>query len=207
MRRMWAISVALCAAVAAAPADPIGSRQRAQYVAGLVEAMRGSDYTTLVDTTKYIRAAERNDCQASEQSLRVGCLVEAAAVNCRQAQGAVRDRCPRVSDIIMTNLLSEEAFIPRDVRLQIMNKHQDPRAALARELERRYAMLVTEFAMSDHFPGSTAPAPALAAGLDRFCRDTADTQNLSWQYCVAAVLWVIGTEGKTANKTAKGATK
>jgi hypothetical protein len=198
----WVVAIVVCATAAAAPAEPkAGATQRADHIAGLLDAIRTSDPGTLLETSKYIRAVERNNCQAAEQSLRVGCLLEAASLNCKQLQGQAQERCRRISDVIMTNLLSEEFFIPKQARLQIMNKHQDARAALARELDRRYAMLVTEFAMSDHFPGSTASSAAVATGLDRFCRETADRERVSWQYCVAAVIWVIGTD----HKTAKGA--
>jgi hypothetical protein len=199
---MRMIPILVCAMTAAVLAEPNATAtQRADYIAKLLDAIRTSDPGALLEMSRYIRAVERNNCQAPEQSLRVGCLLEAAGQNCKQQQGQARERCDRISDVIMTNLLSEEFFIPKPARIQIMNKHQDARAALARELDRRYAMLVTEFAMSDHFPGSTASAAAVATGLDRFCRQTTDTQRVAWQYCVAAVIWVIGTD----NKTAKGA--
>ena len=45
---------------------------------------------------------------------------------------------------------------------------------------------------------SAAAAPvtgALATGLERYCRDVAGTRELSWQYCVAAAVWFIATDG------------
>src|SRR5207237_8610644 len=131
------------------------------------------------NTAKYIEVIERNKCQAPEQSLRVGCLIEAAKTNCRPSPD--KDRCTRISDVIMTNRLAQEHFVPKDLRYTIMNKFKDYRTEVARELHRRYAMLVSELVMSRHFPGSAAPSAALAAGLDGYCTGVSGTRALSWQ--------------------------
>src|SRR6185503_14850296 len=114
--------------------------------------IRGIDRATLANTRKYLQIVERNKCQAPEMTLRVGCLLEAAAQNCKQ---------------------------------------------LARELHRRYAGLVAELAMSEFFPGPRADTAALATGIDGFCTDVAGTRDLSWQYCVAAVVWFVASDGAT----------
>jgi hypothetical protein len=189
----WLLAAWPLAARAEAPAA--GQDQRVAYVAGLIDAVRGSDAAMLVNTTKYIQVVERNKCQAPEQSLRVGCILEAASRNCRQATKALREQCHRASDVIVTNRLSERFFLPKDVRYQIVSKQRDYRTALARELVRRQAALAAEFVMSRHFPGGRADSAALAAGIEGYCREMAGTRDLSWQYCVAAVVWFIGTEG------------
>jgi hypothetical protein len=84
-----------------------------------------------------------------------------------------------------------------------MNKQRDYRTALARELVRRHALLVAEFAMSRHFPGSRADSTALAVGIDGYCREIAGTRDLSWQHCVAAVVWFIGTDGGTVKEAGR----
>ena len=169
--------------------------QRARYIAGLLDAIAATAPAALANTSNYIYAVERNKYQAPDESLHVGCVVTAAIRNCTQADAAARDQCRRVSDVIATNRLGEAAFLPEDVRYQIMDSHRDHRAALGRELHRRYARLVAEFSMSRHFPGSAAGHAALATGLERYCRDVAGTRELSWQYCVAAAVWFIATDG------------
>lgn len=192
--------VLVCTSVAAR-AEPPGDRasvlvpQRIAYIAGLLDALRTTEPAALANTSKYIAAVERNNCQSPEQSLRVGCLLEAAAQNCKQTEPARRDQCLRVSDVVITNRLSEQVFVPKDLRYEIMNKHGDYRTELQRELHRRYATLVAEFSMSARFPGSTAEATGLATGIEGYCRDTSGARDVSWQYCVAAVVWFIGTEG------------
>jgi hypothetical protein len=191
-------TILLLIAIAPARADEPASDDtdaRVAYITGLLEAIRASDPAALANTRKYIQLVERNKCQAPEQSLRVGCLLEAAAQSCRQQSGAARDRCIRVSDVVVTNRLGETLFVPKTVRYQIMSKHKDYRTALAREISRRYAVLVAELAMSPHFPGPGADAAALARGIEGYCLDSAGTAGLSWQYCVAAAVWFIGTDG------------
>jgi hypothetical protein len=190
------VVLALCAGDTRSHAEPPPREAaRATYIAELIDALRGIDAATLANTRKYIQIVERNKCQAPEMTLRVGCLLEAAGQNCKQLPVDARERCRRASDVIATNLLAERVFVPDDVRYQIMSKQRDARIAIARELHRRYAALVAELAMSEGFPGPRADTAALAAGIDRFCTDVAGTRALSWQYCVAAVVWFVARDG------------
>lgn len=170
---------------------------RGAYIAELIDALREIDRAALASTRKYIQVLERNKCQAQEMTLRVGCLLEAAGQNCKQLPADARERCRRASDVIATNLLAERVFVPDDVRFQIVSKQRDARAAIARELHRRYAALVAELAMSEFFPGPRANSAALAAGIDRFCAEVAGTRDLSWQYCVSAIVWFVASDGAT----------
>lgn len=184
------VVLALCGVAHAEPRPA-----RAAYIAELIDALRGMDRASLASTRKYIQVVERNKCQAPEMTLRVGCLLEAAGQNCKPLAGDARERCRRASDVIATNLLAERVFVPDDVRYQIMTRQRDARAAIARELHRRYAALVAELAMSEFFPGPRADTAALAAGIDGFCSDVAGTRDLSWQYCVAAIVWFVASDG------------
>jgi hypothetical protein len=186
------VVLALCGVAHAEPRPARGA-----YIAELLEALRGMDRASLANTRKYIQVVERNKCQAPEMTLRVGCLLEAAGQNCKQLPGDARERCRRASDVIATNLLAERVFVPDDVRYQIMTRQHDARAAIARELHRRHAALVAELAMSEFFPGPRADAAALATGIDGFCTGVAGTRDLSWQYCVAAIVWFVASDGAT----------
>jgi hypothetical protein len=130
-------------------------------------------------------------------------MLTAATRNCTQPAGPERDRCYRVSDVIATNRLSEHFFLPKDVRLDIMGKHSDYRLALARELHRRHSILVGEYAMSRYFPGARAGTAALATGIEAFCRESAGTRDLSWQYCAGAIVWYVGTDGGIVKEASK----
>lgn len=184
------VVLALCGVVHAEPPPA-----RAAYIAELLEALRGMDRASLANTRKYIQVVERNKCQAPEMTLRVGCLLEAAGQNCKQLPGDARERCRRASDVIATNLLAERVFVPDDVRYQLVTRQRDARSAIGRELHRRRAALVAELAMSEFFPGPRADTAALAAGIDGFCTEVAGTRDLSWQYCVAAIVWFVASDG------------
>jgi hypothetical protein len=186
------VVLALCAVAHAEPRPA-----RAAYIAELIEAVRGMDRASLANTRKYIQVVERNKCQAPEMTLRVGCLLEAAGQNCKPLAADARERCRRASDVIATNLLAERVFVPDDVRYQLMTRQRDARTAIARELHRRHAALVAELAMSEFFPGPRADTAALATGIDGFCTDVAGTRDLSWQYCVAAIVWFVARDGAT----------
>ena len=78
----------------------------------------------------------------------------------------------------------------------IMKQHKSYRRALARELRRRYAALVTELSMTTLRSTRTPTDNALAVAIDDYCRDVAGTRDLAWQHCTAAVVWFIGTTGR-----------
>ena len=191
MRASIVFVLALCTVAHAEPARP----SRGAYIADLIDAIRATDRATLANTRKYLQIVERNKCQAPEMALRVGCMLAAAAENCKALPADARERCHRASDVIATNQLAERVFVPNDVRYQLMSKQRDARTAIARELHRRYAGLVAELAMSDHFPGPRAESTALGASIDGFCSEVAGTRDLSWQYCVAAIVWFVATDG------------
>ena len=196
MIRAAGVIAAVCATAAAQPAPVPAGNPRVGYLAGLLAAVRATPQAALTNTSNYVYAIERNKCQAPDEALHVGCLLEAATRNCLQASSSLRDQCRRASDVIVTNQLSEKAFVPEAVRYQIMDSHRDYRTAFARELHRRYAILVAELAMSPQFPGSAADDVALAAGIEGYCRQVAGSRELSWQYCAAAVVWFIATDGR-----------
>lgn len=193
MRLAVATIVALCGVAPVGHAEP--AKDRGGYIADLIDAIRATDHATLANTRKYIQIVERNKCQAPEMTLRVGCMLEAAAQNCKPLPAGKREECQRASDVIAANQLSERLFVPNDVRYAIMSKQRDARTAIARELHHRYAQLVAELAMSKYFPGPRASSKALATGIDGFCTDVAGTRDLSWQYCVAAIVWFVATDG------------
>jgi len=186
--------LAMAATARAEPPQP--TSPRIAYLAGLLEAVESTPQAQLINTGNYVYAIERNKCQAPNESLHVGCLLEAATRNCTQSDAAAREQCRRVSDVIVTNRLSEKTFLPEDVRYEIMGSHRDYRTQLARELHRRYALLVAELSMSPYFPGSAADRTSLAAGIEGYCREVSGTRELAWQYCAAAVIWFIGTDGR-----------
>ena len=200
MRALIIVACMVAVARAEPPAAAARRDARVAYIAQALEAIRASDPTTVADTAKYITAVERNNCRAPEQNLRLGCLLEAVAQNCRQRDAAARERCQRVSDVVVTNRLSEPVFIPKDVRYKLLDENRDFRLALARELRAQYAVRVAELTMSRHFPGAAASDGALATAIDGYCTDVAGTRELSWQYCVAAIVWYVGTEPAVVRK-------
>lgn len=193
--------VLVCIATTAHADTSPGREERVAYITSVLDALDASDPSMLANTASYIQVTERNKCQAPVESLRVGCLLEAASRNCHNQKE--RDHCNRASDVIVTNRLSEKLFLPTDVRFKIMEKASDYRVALQRELRRRYALLVAELVMTPHWPGSKATSTQLATGIEAFCRDVAGSRDMSWQYCVGAVVWFIGTDGKDLTKAVK----
>ncbi len=191
--------IALCATVFALVPGPVSSEPvyargpRTAYIADTLAAFEDTSAAVLADTQQYLYVVRRNQCRgATLASLEVGCLVEAARRNCRQQRRTSRSHCDAVSDVIVTNLLSENEFISRATRMDIMQAHKDYRAALTRELRRRYAALVTEMSLTT-LRTSRPDRADLAAAIDEYCRDVAGSRDVSWHHCTAAIVWFIGT--------------
>lgn len=189
------------ATAVAAPVYEAGAR--VDYIAGALDALASVSDEFLADTYHYLYVVERNQCQAPTHSLAVGCLLEAARRSCRQRDPALREPCHRVSDVIITNRLSEKQFLPRRERYAIMRTHTHYRRALVVELRRRYAALVTEMTMTQVGVGAADDRRALAEAIESYCQDNASARDLSWQHCAAAVVWFVGTSGRDIREGGK----
>jgi hypothetical protein len=186
----------LLAAHSSVRAEPQYQRtQRVGYIQMLLEALRATDRTTLTNTRNYIYVIDRNRCRSAFTDLRTSCLLDAARRNCYQKRGGrkTRQTCRLVSDVIVTNKLGEKEFIDTQTKYRIMSAHKDYRQEIRNELWRRYAELVTEFSLSGFHRKDDGD---LAAGIDGYCLQSVDPRGLSYQYCVAAMAWFIGTSEK-----------
>ena len=173
-------------------ATPYQSVDRVGYIQRLLDAVKATDRSTLTNARNYIHVVDRNRCRSAYTDLRTSCLLEAAKRNCYQKRGGrkARRKCRLVSDVIVTNKLGEKEFIDTRTKYRIMSAHKEYRQEVRKELWRRYAELVTEFSLSGLYPGGD---DGLAAGIDGYCLQSVDQRGLSWQYCVAALVWFVGT--------------
>ncbi|MEZ4269957.1 MAG: hypothetical protein R3C68_00490 [Myxococcota bacterium] len=147
----------------------------------------------LEDAYNYVSAMQGTRCRSSFARLRVQCLIEIAHDNCRDRRGNAKDDCLLYSDVIVVNHLSEDEFISPEQRYRIMRDHRDYRPRLRTALDREYAALTTRLILSIDDICKADDYPCLSKHIDTFCLDYADKHNISWQYCVAAMLWSVGT--------------
>lgn len=175
-------------------AGDYGAEARQSYVLRALEAIQKTDAKTLADAANYVSAMERNSCRSDFSRLRVQCLIQRAARNCRGLRDEERRAaCTLYSDIIVSNTLSEKVMITQADRYQIMLRSRDYRTALRTELRRIYGRMATDFRLSNHYTCTASDGACIARSVDAYCFDQSDTQNLAWQHCVAALVWFIGT--------------
>lgn len=168
--------------------------ERQLYLVRALEAIRATDEQTLADRIKYLSAMERNKCGSAFRRLRVQCLIEAAARNCRSIKDKEKqEHCNLYSDVIVTNALAEKQMIPEEERFRIMQKNRDYRSALRSELRGMYGSLAAAFRVSSQYNCDPGDSKCLAKAIDAYCLDRADRQNLAWQHCAAGLVWFIGT--------------
>jgi len=171
---------------------------RIEYIARTLKAFADTKLQNIFNTYRYLGVIDNNNCRSSISDLRVRCLLSYADKNCSEIKKTnLQKNCQLYSDIIVVNKLSEDTFIGRSERYRIANsKDYNFRTALENRLRQKYARIVTEFSLSDAASCKANDLECLAKGLDQFCLEYTNSQNLSWQYCMSASLWFIGTSNR-----------
>ncbi len=185
------IALALTTLVAAPQGVTYDPAARAAYLAEVLDAVHQADRAAAAKAQTYVSFLERNRCTSAMERVRVECMMVAARAWCRR--NVLKD-CALLTDLLADNALAERHFIPTQARYAIMEKHRDTRLAIRRELFRLHAALALDFYLTTG-SGCGDDAQCLAPKIDRYCLDTADQSNLSWQACAGALVWFVGTAG------------
>ncbi len=175
--------------------QPYLEKNRVAYISSVLQAFSETTIHNIYNTYSYINVVENNNCRSRLSDLRTECLLSYARRNCRETTSVeLRENCELYSDVIVVNKLSEKAFLDRTERYRMLkNTNDDFRTAMASRLQQKYARIVTHFSLTEGADCNNNDFNCLAKGLDQFCLDYTNTQSLSWQYCMSATLWFIGT--------------
>lgn len=170
-------------------------KNRIGYVSNVLQAFTDTPVNTILNTYRYINVIENNNCRSSLSDLKVECLLNYAKENCKETRSAKsRANCELYSDIIIVNKLSEKTFVDRTERYRMLrNSSYDYRTAMTNRLQQKYSKIVTDYYLREGADCDNKDFECLAGGLDKFCLDYTNTHSLSWQYCMSASLWFIGT--------------
>jgi hypothetical protein len=204
--RAVAVAIALAAAPAPAttppPANTYREEARVAYIRTALLALERTSTADLERDQNYVRSLARGTCSAGASRLRVECLMVAIGRYCKERSGTSADQVERASealagcraalDVMASNALADELLIPTARRYQITRENLDYRKALAQETRRIQGDLAVDFRL--HGGESDAPS-AMAEGIDRFCRDTADSTSLPYQACVSSLVWFVKRHG------------
>jgi len=177
--------------------EAFDKKNRIKYIDSSLQALKEEEPKTVLDVYQYITYINRTMCRSSIESLKINCLLSAAKSNCREkSSDLLKKRCNFYSDIIVINKLSEKKFISRRERYRMMKHSKGYRKTLLKELNRRYASVATDFSLTKRSKCGHDDFSCLAKGINQFCIGYADFKDLSWQYCVGALTWFIGTTKK-----------
>lgn len=174
---------------------PYLEENRIAYISKVMQAFSETTIHNIYNTYSYINVVENNNCRSSLSDLGTECLLSYAKKNCSAAGSvALRESCELYSDVVVVNKLSEKFFVGRSERYRMLkNTDDDYRTAMATRLQQKYARIVTHFSLTEASDCDNDDFECLAKGLDQFCLDYTNTQSLSWQHCMSASLWFIGT--------------
>lgn len=197
---LYYVSLCLCLTLSAntLAEKPYLEENRAEYISIVLQAFNDTLINDIFNTHSYINVIENNSCRSSLSDLKVECLLSYAKNNCKEIRDAkLKSSCELYSDIIIVNKLSEKTFVSRTERYRMLkNTSYDFRTAMTNRLQQKYSRIVTEFYLTDGADCAEEDFDCLAKSLDRFCLDYTNTHSLSWQYCMSATLWFIGTSKK-----------
>ncbi|WP_144394679.1 hypothetical protein [Pleionea sediminis] len=179
----------------AAETMPYQQQSRIDYIEKVLVAITSAQEKDIDNVNSYINVVDRNNCASNLSSLRTQCLIQYAMDNCKSLRSQKKKlNCELYSDIIVVNKLSEVVFIPRSERYQILkNNTGNSRQIIVNRLEQKYSRLVTQFSLTPEANCKGDDYQCLAQGLDKFCLDYTNQKSLSWQYCMSAIVWFIGT--------------
>lgn len=174
---------------------PYLEQNRLAYISKVLQAFSETEINKILNTYSHINVIENNNCRSSSSDLKVECLLSYARNSCDELPGTrMKDNCELYSDIIVVNKLSEKTFVSRTERYRMLkNTSYDFRTAMSNRLQQKYSRIVTEFFLSKESDCDDKDFKCLAKALDHFCLDYTNTKSLSWQYCMSASIWFIGT--------------
>lgn len=178
--------------------EPYLQENRVAYVSKALQAFSETPVNTILNTYSYINVIENNNCRSSLSDLKVECLLSYAKNNCKETQNEKsKSNCELYSDIIVVNKMSEKIFVNRSERYRMLrNTNYDFRTAMSNRLQQKYSRIVTEYFLKKEVDCEDKDFACLARGLDQFCLGYTNNHSLSWQYCMSASLWFIGTSKK-----------
>jgi len=177
---------------------PYLEENRVNYISKVLQSFSETPNNRLSNTYSYINVIENNNCRSSLSDLKVECLLSFAKNSCGELRDTKsKNNCELYSDIIVVNKLSEKTFVNRTERYRMLkNTSYDFRTAMANRLQQKYARIVMEFYLTKESDCDNNNFNCLAKGLDQFCLNYTNTNSLSWQYCMSASIWFIGTSKK-----------
>ena len=167
---------------------------RSQYISDAITAMWATKKQDLDNVFGFLAIVDRTQCQSSFERLKISCLLESAKQNCKSKRKKYRKNCNLYSDIAVINRLVEKSFISSRKKYRITKNYKNYHSQVQTVLVNEYAKVAVEFSFSklSDCSESANKMSCLSKGLDKFCLDYGDKNNLSWQYCAGAVLWTIG---------------
>ena len=166
---------------------------RGEYVRQIITAFKNTSRQDLTNIYQTVSLIEKNQCKSLFDNLTLSCLEVEITKNCNGIQGGFKRDCPLVSDVIIVNRVNEKYFVTANEKIKISENNANYGAALGQALRRRYSLLATEFIFLSSRACKESDASCLAGEINEYCTKNADSKSLSWQSCVSALAWFIGT--------------
>lgn len=177
---------------------PYVEENRIEYLTKVLQAFDDTPVSKIVNSYRYMSIIESNNCRSSLSDLKIECMLSHARSSCNEIKSS-REKlnCELYSDIIITNKLSEKTFVSKAERYRMLKNTSDNfTTVMANRLQQKYSRIITTFYLEKGATCADNDFSCLARNIDQFCLDYSNIHSLSWQYCVSASVWFIGTSKK-----------
>ena len=163
----------------------------------ILNAFDATDPQIIKNIREFVSLSYRTTCISDYHKLKVSCLKEATKRSCQQLRGKENvNNCLLISDIVVVNKLGELNFVSSRKKYDIMKKHKNFKRHLNMSLENQYSLIVAELLVDEDFDCTDVDNNCLGERTSSFCNRYSQGNSLSWQHCVSAILWHIGSNRK-----------
>jgi hypothetical protein len=173
--------------------SPFWETNRQRNLHEVLEAFSNSKLDRVLNTQGYLRNSNRYGCSSDITQLRIQCLMEVAKQQCQSYPKAEQENCLLYSDIIVSNLMELDLFIPKRDLFRIYRNSVGVKDPTKEALRRRYAIHAVQF-INESKQCEASDLKCLAAEIDKFCLKQTTQKKQSYQGCTSSLVWFYSTQ-------------
>lgn len=170
---------------------------RQGYIEEGLKAFGQSKTRDIENLYKFLRIVRTNNCVPVVKQLGIQCMIETAERNCSNRSKLAKEKCRKISDIIIATLFEEPRIVDRRMKSKIAKATTGSiREAVYEEMKRHYAILSLDLMADKGWECEPDNLKCISRAIHRFCEQYSDAKSGSWQGCASGLVWYIGLHGK-----------
>ena len=162
----------------------------------ILSAFNNSAANRIQNSFGYLKNVSRYGCSSDIAQLKIQCLIDLAKQQCQSYPKKEQEDCLLYSDVMVTNIMETDVFIPRKDLFRIYRNSVGVKDPTKEALRRRYAIQAVQFINeSDGCDGTDFKC--LSKEIDDFCMNQSTKKKQSYQGCASSLIWFYSTNTPT----------